>query len=108
MLFILKSSFFFEYIIFRSVQNVCIECLWVDITTQVGAYLSEFFVQLELRHSLNVNNIHHIWLLQYLFLPIMLVHGIWGDQLPDEEELSTEELEVYGVDWEDLWDNKLL
>ena len=142
-LFLLKSSFFFfEYIIFRSVHNVRIERLWVDVTAQVGAYWSEFFVQLELRHSLDVNNIHHIWLLQYLFLRIinaqlsfwadswnqhklqirggpnrspadlfvfdMLVHGVRGDQLPDEEELSTEELEVYGVDWEGLGDDELL
>ena len=140
-LFLLKS-FFFEYIIFRSVWNVCIECLWVDVTAQVSAYWSKFFVQLELWHSLNINNIHHIWLLQYLFLHIintqlsfwvhswnqhklkiwdrpnrsptdlfifdMLVHGVWGDQLPDKEELSTEKLEVYGVDWENLQDDKLL
>ena len=38
----------------------------------------------------------------------MLVHGIWGDQLPDKEELSTEELEVYGVDWEGLCNDELL
>ena len=38
----------------------------------------------------------------------MLVHGVWGDQLPDKEELSTEKLEVYGVDWENLQDDKLL
>ena len=43
-----------------------------------------------------------------LFVFDMLVHGVWGDQLPDEEELSTEELEVYGVDWEGLRDDKLL
>ena len=29
----------------------------------------------------------------------MLVHGVCGDQLP-EDELHQEELEVYGVDWE--------
>jgi len=28
----------------------------------------------------------------------MLVHGVRGDQLPDED-LTEEELEVYGVDW---------
>lgn len=37
----------------------------------------------------------------------MLVHGVRGDQLP-EEDLTEEELEVYGVDWEGLEDEKLL
>ena len=43
-----------------------------------------------------------------LFIFDMLVHGIWGDQLPNEEELSTEELEVYGMDWEGLCKDELL
>ena len=29
----------------------------------------------------------------------MFVHGVCGDQFPDEQ-LNDEELEVYGVDWE--------
>lgn len=37
----------------------------------------------------------------------MLVHGVRGDQLPDDELLD-EELEVYGVDWEGLHDEQLL
>jgi len=37
----------------------------------------------------------------------MLVHGIREDQLPDKD-LSEEELEVYGVDWEGLHDKRLL
>ena len=37
----------------------------------------------------------------------MIVHGVWGDQLP-EDELSEEELEVNGVDWEGLQDDQLL
>ncbi|KAH9922729.1 uncharacterized protein B0H18DRAFT_879111 [Fomitopsis serialis] len=37
----------------------------------------------------------------------MLVHGVRGDQLP-EEALSEEELEVYGVDWEALREERLL
>ena len=37
----------------------------------------------------------------------MLVHGVRGNQLPDED-LSDEELEVYGVDWEGLHDEQLL
>jgi hypothetical protein len=37
----------------------------------------------------------------------MLVYGVRGNQLP-EEELNKEELEVYGVDWEGLHDDQLL
>jgi len=37
----------------------------------------------------------------------MFVHGVRGDQLPDDS-LTDEELEVYGVDWEALRDEQLL
>jgi len=39
----------------------------------------------------------------------MLVHGIRGDQLPNDSEdrLDGDELEVYGVDWEGLMDDQL-
>ena len=52
----------------RSVHNIRIERLWVDVTAQVGAAWAEFFRTLELRHGLNINNAYHIWLLHYLFL----------------------------------------
>ena len=39
----------------RSVHNVCIEHLWVDVTDQVGAFWAEMFTELELQHSLNIN-----------------------------------------------------
>ena len=42
-----------------------------------------------------------------LFIFNMLVHNVQGDQLPDKE-LSEEELEVYGVDWQGLCDEQLL
>ncbi len=39
----------------------------------------------------------------------MLVHGVRGSRLPTpEEELTDEELEVYGVDWEGLDEAQLL
>ncbi|EPQ50124.1 hypothetical protein GLOTRDRAFT_67157, partial [Gloeophyllum trabeum ATCC 11539] len=122
-----------SYIWGRSVHNVRIERLWVDVTAQVGAKWADFFISLELRHGLDINNINHIWLLHHLYLPRinaeltffaeswnqhriqirngpnrspadmfgfdMYVHGVRGDQLP-EENLNEEELEVYGVDWE--------
>lgn len=39
----------------------------------------------------------------------MFVHGIRGDQLPNDSEdhLDDNELEVYGVDWEGLLDDQL-
>lgn len=38
----------------------------------------------------------------------MLVHGVRGHQLSDNDSMSEEELEVFGVDWEGLEDNSLL
>jgi hypothetical protein len=52
----------------RSVHNVRIERLWVDVTAQVGAFWAEAFTELELRHGLDINNVNHIWLLHHLFL----------------------------------------
>lgn len=127
----------------RSVHNVRIERLWVDITAQIGATWAEAFTMLELRHGLDINNTHHIWLLHYLFLGTinsqldffaqawnqhtiqirdgpnrspadmfgfdMLAHGVRGYQLPSNNEpMSQEELEVFGVDWEGLRDEGLL
>lgn len=117
-----------------------IECLWVNVTVQVGAAWADHFVLLELQHGLDINNVNHIWLLHFLFLPTinqqltffaeswnchriqirngpnrspadmfgfdMLVHGLRGHQLSDK--LSEEELEVYGIDWEALYDEGLL
>lgn len=122
-------------------HNVRIERLWVDVTVQVGAFWAEIFIQLELTHGLDINNVYHIWLLHHLFLSIineqlaffadswnqhriqirdgpnrspadlfgfdMMVHGIRGHQLPPDD-LSEEELEVDGVDWEGLYDERLL
>ena len=48
-----------------------IKRLWVDVTAQVGATWLEFFTALELRYSLDINNVHHIWLVHYLFLSLI-------------------------------------
>ena len=122
----------------RSVHNVRIERLWVDVTAQVGSLWHDHFTTLELHHGLNVNNRHHLWLLQYLFLNaindqlqeftqawnnhrIQIRHGpnrspidMFGfDMLVhghrgDELVLSNTELEVFGVDWEALRDVRLM
>ncbi|KAJ7181273.1 hypothetical protein C8R46DRAFT_986417 [Mycena filopes] len=57
-----------SYIWGRSVHNVRIERLWVDVTIQVGAAWSERFTVFEIRYGLDINNINHIWLLHFLFL----------------------------------------
>lgn len=54
---------------FRSIHNIRIERLWVDVTAQFGAKWHQFFVSLELHHGLNINNLNHRWLLQHLYLP---------------------------------------
>lgn len=126
--------------IHRSVHNVRIERLWVDVTAQVGATWARLFTLLEIHHGLDINNGNHIWLLHFLFLPTinqdltffaeswnehsiqirdgpnrspidmfnfdMLVHGVRGADLLDT--MSPEELEVYGVDWEALREDRLL
>lgn len=46
-----------------------IERLWVDVTAQVGATWANHFVRLEMSFGLDINNLHHMWLLQHLFLP---------------------------------------
>lgn len=55
----------------RSVHNVRIERLWVDITAQLGAAWAEEFTNLEIHHGLDINNVYHIWLLHAIFLPIL-------------------------------------
>ncbi|KAI0077128.1 hypothetical protein K474DRAFT_1562219, partial [Panus rudis PR-1116 ss-1] len=52
-----------------SVHNVRIERLWVDVKTQVLSQWQTFFANLEIHHGFNVNNMDHILLLHYLFLP---------------------------------------
>ncbi|KAF8159047.1 hypothetical protein K438DRAFT_1441769, partial [Mycena galopus ATCC 62051] len=57
-----------SYIWGRSVHNVRIERLWVDVTAQVGATWGDHFTLLEVRYGLDINNVAHIWLLHFLFL----------------------------------------
>ncbi|KAJ7431755.1 hypothetical protein FB451DRAFT_1066435 [Mycena latifolia] len=57
-----------SYLWGRSVHNVRIEWLWGDVTAQIGATWADAFTMLEVRHGLDINNVHHIWLLHYLFL----------------------------------------
>ncbi|KAF9064571.1 hypothetical protein BDP27DRAFT_1333267 [Rhodocollybia butyracea] len=64
-----------SYIWGRSVHNVRIEHLWVDVSYYISQTWNDLFMLLELRHGLEVSNVNHIWLLQHLFL------GSINDQL---------------------------
>ncbi|KAJ7893017.1 hypothetical protein B0H13DRAFT_1719524 [Mycena leptocephala] len=127
-----------SYLWGRSVHNVRIERLWADVTAQIGATWVDVFILLEVQHGLNINNVHHIWLLHYLFLhqindqlrffmeswnqhqirirdgPNRSPADMFGfDMLVqgvrgDPVSMSDAEMEVYGVDWEALHDDALL
>ncbi|KAJ7723154.1 hypothetical protein B0H16DRAFT_1666186 [Mycena metata] len=113
-----------SYIWGRSVHNVRIERLWVDITAQLAATWSERFTLFELRYGLDINNLaffaqswnqHRIQIRNGpnrspsdMFVFDMLVNGVRGNQLPAEEGMDEEELEVYGIDWAGLQDDTLL
>ncbi|KAE9384200.1 hypothetical protein BT96DRAFT_960925 [Gymnopus androsaceus JB14] len=61
-----------------SVHNVRIERLWVDVSNYISQHWNDLFTLLELRHSLDINNTNHIWLLHYLFLgTINEAIGFW-------------------------------
>ena len=94
-------------------------------------------MMLELHYGLNIDNPNHIWLLQFLFLPLINQQlGFFAEswnhhklQIRDgpnrspidmfgfdmlvhgvrgrEIELDEEELEVYGIDWDALEDDAL-
>ena len=52
----------------RSVHNIRIERLWVDVTSGFGSKWKQFFQILEAHDALDTNNDAHIWLLHFLFL----------------------------------------
>ncbi|KAI0040931.1 hypothetical protein FA95DRAFT_1502103 [Auriscalpium vulgare] len=58
-----------SYIWGRSVHNIRIERLWVDVTAGFGKKWKEFFRGLEAYDNLNLELDPHIWLIHHLFLP---------------------------------------
>ncbi|KAJ3976241.1 hypothetical protein EV361DRAFT_790771 [Lentinula raphanica] len=56
-----------SYIWGRSVHNVRIERLWVDVSNYISQDWNNFFTRLD-GHHLDTSNQNHIWLLQHLFL----------------------------------------
>ncbi|KAH7917752.1 hypothetical protein BV22DRAFT_1076641 [Leucogyrophana mollusca] len=57
-----------SYIWGRSVHNIRIERLWVDVTSGFGSKWKDFFQGLEAHDGLDANMDSHIWLLHHLFL----------------------------------------
>ncbi|KAJ3965403.1 hypothetical protein EV361DRAFT_785815, partial [Lentinula raphanica] len=55
----------------RSVHNVRIERLWVDVSNYITQHWNDYFTHLEIDHQLDASSPNHIWLLQYLFLPVI-------------------------------------
>ncbi|KAJ7473885.1 hypothetical protein B0H11DRAFT_2429821 [Mycena galericulata] len=107
-----------------SVHNVRIERLWVDVTVQVGATWAERFTVFEIRHGLDINNPARVFAQSWnqhriqirggpnrspadMFYFDMHINGVRGNQLP-EDQISDEELEVFGIDWAGLRDDTLL
>lgn len=55
----------------RSVHNIRIERLWVDVTNGFGRKWKDLFQTLEAQDGLDVNSDAHLWLLHFLFLPMV-------------------------------------
>lgn len=53
---------------FRSVHNIRIERLWIDVFLGFAGKWKEFFERLEVHYNLDPNLDAHIWLLHHLFL----------------------------------------
>ncbi|KZT58973.1 hypothetical protein CALCODRAFT_423893, partial [Calocera cornea HHB12733] len=52
----------------RSVHNVRIERMWVDVTKDFGGKWKKIFIHLETWYGLDIQHNAHIWLLHHLFL----------------------------------------
>lgn len=126
---------------FRSVHNIRIERLWVEVGRTIVAKWKPFFESLEAFHGLRVDSAAHLWLIHHLFLDninddihewaedwnshIMRLKG-QKDRAPRdmfliglrrrlavEEEVRIQEediddVERFGIDWEDLEDEDLI
>ncbi|KAF5341451.1 hypothetical protein D9758_014738 [Tetrapyrgos nigripes] len=73
-----------SYIWGKSVHNIRIEHLWLDLTQGLGKKWKLFFLNLELHHNLDRNDGGHIWLLHHLFLNVInkeldLWIGAWNN-----------------------------
>ena len=53
---------------YRSVHNIRIERLWVEVGQMIVSKWKLFFESLEQHHGLQVDSAAHLWLLHHLFL----------------------------------------
>ncbi|KAF9036534.1 hypothetical protein BDP27DRAFT_1528150 [Rhodocollybia butyracea] len=125
-----------SYIYGKSVHNIRIERLWVDVTRGFGKKWKDLFRALETAHGLNIDNDRHLWLLHHLFLERInndidvwirswnyhtlssrtqthqnsschvSTRGIFPE--PEEEQRGDEAYANYGVDWDGIEDPQLL
>ncbi|KAG2126670.1 hypothetical protein BD769DRAFT_1357559 [Suillus cothurnatus] len=94
-----------SYIWGRSVHNIRIERLWVDFTQGISSKWKSFFQDLEATSGLDTDNIHHIWLLHYLFLETLCkeVHGwaeAWNNHrmsIPEHGMASPHEMRFFSM-----------
>nr|VWP01207.1 Myo-inositol-2-dehydrogenase [Ganoderma boninense] len=94
-----------SYIWGRSVHNIRIEHLWVDLTAGLGAKWKAFFRDLEFNDGLDPDNEHHIWLLHYLFLDAINEDTIeWAEAwnfhkiaTPGERQRSPRDMFFFGM-----------
>lgn len=64
----------------RSVDNIRIERLWVDVTQGIGNKWYNFFAELEHQDGLRPSDNWHLWLLHYLFLDAINIDlSTWAD-----------------------------
>ncbi|KAG6894990.1 hypothetical protein C0992_003632, partial [Termitomyces sp. T32_za158] len=94
-----------SYIWGRSVHNIRVERLWVDVTRGVGKKWKDLFRHLEVHDGLDVDNDAHIWLLHHLFLHTINVDlEVWADVWShhilarrNEHHRSPRDMFVYGM-----------
>ncbi|KAG6850294.1 hypothetical protein H0H93_015236 [Arthromyces matolae] len=94
-----------SYIWGRSVHNIRIERLWVDVTRAFGVKWYNFFSDLELHAGLDPNQDTHIWLLHTLFLPSLNQDAMeWAEtwnrhniRFEDERDRSPRDMFFFGV-----------
>ncbi|KZO99214.1 hypothetical protein CALVIDRAFT_544596 [Calocera viscosa TUFC12733] len=88
----------------RSVHNIRIERLWVDVTRGFGSKWKDFFTALEVYSDLDPSNEEHLWLLHFLFLnkvnqDAALWQKVWNEhrlKLPEGGRASPSQLWYFG------------
>ncbi|KAJ7657961.1 hypothetical protein B0H17DRAFT_1163291 [Mycena rosella] len=96
------------YIWGRSVHNIRIKRLWCDVTHGFGRKWSNFFLSLEFSCGLRPDEDTHVWLLHHLFLDAINQDARDWAQTWKPTKFAIENLEAYGIDWEEFHDAELM